>query len=199
MEGGLRKHWRLFVIASLFAVGAALVGCSGDGSADAAGNPSANPVVSGAQSAESTTQTGVTPGKLARDFTLESLDGSQVSLSDYRGQVVLVNFWATWCPPCRAEIPDLEAAYQAHRQDGFVILGVDVEDPRHLIESFLDEVEMTYPILLDEAGRTSREYRAPGLPMTLLLDREGVIQVRHAGYISAEQLSEYLEQVLPLP
>ncbi len=188
MEGGLLRNWRLFPLAGLLVVALALVGCSGDQSAE------------GVAAADgSAASAGITPGKLARDFTLESLDGTEVSLSDYRGQVVLVNFWATWCPPCKAEIPDLEAAYQAHGQDGLVILGIDVEDPPHLIESFLADVEMSYPILLDRTGRISREYRAPGLPMTLLLDREGVIEVRHAGILSAEQLAEYLDQVLITP
>ncbi|NIV39462.1 MAG: redoxin domain-containing protein, partial [Anaerolineae bacterium] len=77
--------------------------------------------------------TGVNQGNLASDFTLETIDGTKVSLSDYRGDVVLVNFWATWCPPCRAEIPDLEAAYQARQGDGFVVLGINVEEPREAV------------------------------------------------------------------
>jgi peroxiredoxin len=172
---------RLFLVAALLITGLGLVGCEGDESAESAGLE------------------GITQGKVARDFTLESLDGTRVFLSDYRGQVVLVNFWATWCPPCQEEIPDLEAAYQAHRHDGLVILGIDVEEPAPLIESFLDDVEMTYPILLDQTAKVYREYRAPGLPMTLVLDREGVIQVRHPGYLSAEQLAGYLDQVLLAP
>jgi peroxiredoxin len=140
---------------------------------------------------------GVTEGKLARDFTLKDLSGNEVSLSDYAGSVVLINFWATWCGPCKAEIPDLEAAYQKHREEEFVILGVEVEDSRRTVERFLTEIDMTYPVLLDQTGTVKQTYRVSGLPMSLLVDREGVIRVRHVGYLSAARLADYLAKVLP--
>lgn len=170
-----------FLAVALLVAGT-LLGCSGGESAGPAVG-SANPQ-------------GITPGKTALDFTLQTLDGARASLSDYRGQVVLVNFWATWCPPCRAEIPALEAAHQAHRDDGLVILGVSVEDPPELIELFLREVDITYPILLDRNGTVYRAYRAPGLPTTVLVDRDGIIQVRHIGELSARELDQYLSEVL---
>ncbi len=139
---------------------------------------------------------GVNQGNRALNFTLEKLDGEEVSLSDYAGEVVVVNFWATWCPPCRAEIPDLEAAYQAYQEKGLVVLGVNVEDPARAVESFVAEMEMTYPVVLDETGKVMRAYRTPGLPMSVVLDREGVIRARHIGFLSAEQLDDYLQQVL---
>jgi cytochrome c biogenesis protein CcmG/thiol:disulfide interchange protein DsbE len=177
-EVGVSIPWRQSAVALLLVLSLGLLGCSGE---------------------EPESLEGIDRGKIALDFTLESLDGTRVFLSDYRGQVVLLNFWATWCPPCQAEIPDLEAAYRSYREDGLVILGIDVEESAHAIESFLEDVEMTYPILLDETARVYREYRAPGLPTTLILDREGVIRVRHPGYLSARQLAEYLDQVLPAP
>jgi len=139
---------------------------------------------------------GVNQGNQALDFTLENLAGEQVSLSDYEGKVVLINFWATWCPPCRAEIPDLEAAYLEHSDEGFVVLGVSVQDPSQAIVDFMDQVDMSYPILLDENGLIMKDYRAPGLPMSLIVDRQGVIQVRHLGFLSAGQLADYLSTVL---
>jgi peroxiredoxin len=140
---------------------------------------------------------GVKEGNQAPDFTLESLDGGKVSLSQFSGQVVLVNFWATWCPPCRAEIPDLETAYQSHWQDGLVVLGVDVSESREAVEPFVKELEMTYPVLLDEAGHVFKAYRVSGLPMSVIVDREGVIRVRHTGQLAASQLERYLAQLLP--
>jgi peroxiredoxin len=140
---------------------------------------------------------GISEGNRARDFTLETLDGTRVSLKDYRGQVVLINFWATWCPPCRAEIPALETAYRARQDDGFVVLGISVEESRDTVWPFVGEFAMTYPVLLDEAGRVFQIYRVLGLPMSVVLDREGVIQARHVGFLSAEQLDRYLAEVLP--
>ncbi len=172
----------LMLVVALLVAGS-LLACSGGGSAGGADG--------------ATDPQGITPGKTALDFSLQTLDGARVSLSDYRGQVVLVNFWATWCPPCRAEIPALEAAYQAHRDDGLVILGVSVEDPPELIELFLQDFDITYPILLDRNGAVYRAYRAPGLPTTVLVDRDGIIQVRHVGELSARELDQYLSEVLP--
>lgn len=139
---------------------------------------------------------GITVGNRARDFHLESLHGEQVSLSDYKGSVVLVNFWATWCAPCRAEIPDFEAAYQAHKDDDFVVLGINVEESSRDVEAFVRELNVTYPVLLDEQGKVMNEYRGLGLPMSLLVDRDGVIQVRHMGILTANQLQEYLDKSL---
>lgn len=140
---------------------------------------------------------GVSVGNRARDFTLESLDGNRVSLSDYRGKVVLINLWATWCPPCRAEISDLEAAYQARQDDGFVVLGVNIGESRQVVAPFVRELGMTYPVLLDTESRLLDEYRGLGLPMSLLVDQEGIIRERHMGVLTTAQLEDYLAKVLP--
>lgn len=142
-------------------------------------------------------QQGITQGSLARDFTLYDLDGNEVSLSDYEGDVVLVNLWATWCAPCRDEIPDLEAAYQANKDKGFAVLGVNIEEPAETVAPFVEELNMTYPVLLDENGEVIKTYRAQGLPMSLILDQDGVIQVRHMGYLTDAQLDRYLKKLLP--
>lgn len=140
---------------------------------------------------------GITEGHRAPDFRLEALDGSQMSLGEHEGQVVLINFWATWCDPCRAELPDLEAVYQAHRDDGFTVLGVNSHETRGTIEPFVTEMGVSYPILIDENGRVEKTYRPVGLPMSVLVDQEGVIQVRHIGLLTEDQLQEYLAALLP--
>jgi len=140
---------------------------------------------------------GIKKGSVAVDFQLPDLDSQEVSLSDYRGSIVLINFWATWCPPCRSEIPDIEAAYQARRDDGLVVLGVSVEQAPVHVASFVEAMGMSYPVLLDETGAVSRTYRVPGLPLSVFLDREGVIQVRHVGQLTSVQLERYLSELLP--
>ena len=140
---------------------------------------------------------GVEEGSQARDFSLHNLAGEKVSLSDYKGKVVLINFWATWCPPCRAEIPDLEAAYREHQDDDFVVLGVSIEDPPETVQAFVAEYGVTYPVLLDSEGEMVRVYRAAGLPTSVFVDPQGVIRIRHVGYLSEAQLKQYLQSLLP--
>ena len=139
---------------------------------------------------------GISEGKRAPDFSLERLEGGEVSLSDHRGDVVLINFWATWCAPCRAEIPAIEAVHQARQNDGFVVLGVNYQESRDVVEPFARELAVTYPVLLDESGRIMETYRAIGLPMSVLVDREGIIRVRHTGVLTEEQLDGYLEDLI---
>jgi len=140
---------------------------------------------------------GINQGSVAVDFQLPSLEGEEISLSQYQGSVVLINFWATWCPPCRAEIPDLQKTYQARSNDGFVVLGIAVEQAHSLVAPFAEAMGMSYPVLLDEQGQVYRTYRIPGLPVSILVDRDGVIRVRHVGTLTSAQLDQYLDQVLP--
>jgi thiol-disulfide isomerase/thioredoxin len=106
--------------------------------------------------------------------------------------VVLVNFWATWCAPCRAEIPDFEEAYRSYKDRGFVILGVNQQEAPQVVEPFVAELGMTYPVLLDQRGQLMKEYRILGMPTSLLIDRDGVIQLRHTGIMTASELEEAL-------
>ena len=142
---------------------------------------------------------GITEGNRARDFSLESLQGDKISLSDFRGTVVLINFWATWCEPCRAEVPGFEQVFRSHRDDGFVVLGINVEETREQVEPFVDSVDVTYPVLLDPGGEVSAVYRTLGLPMSLLLTPDGEIYVRHVGFLSEAALEDYLQKVMPGP
>jgi cytochrome c biogenesis protein CcmG/thiol:disulfide interchange protein DsbE len=145
----------------------------------------------------STQNIGINQGNVAVDFQLLSLEGEEISLSQYQGSVVLINFWATWCPPCRAEIPDIEKAYQARSNDGFVVLGIAVEQAHSLVAPFVEIMGMSYPVLLDERSQVYKTYRIPGLPVSILVDRDGVIRVRHVGILARAQLDEYLDQVSP--
>jgi len=115
----------------------------------------------------------------APDFTLDTLDGSRIKLSDLRGKVVVVNFWATWCLPCREETPALEKSYEQYKDSGVVILGVNLtsEDSLNDVKAFVQEFSLTYPILLDRDGNVSNYlYQIKGLPTTFFINREGIIR-----------------------
>ena len=117
-------------------------------------------------------------GFLAPDFTLDTLDGGKVTLSDLRGKIVVVNFWATWCLPCREETPELEKAYEQYKDSGVVILGLNLtnQDALSEVEAFVQEFELSYPILLDRDGSVGYLYQIKGLPTTFFINREGTIR-----------------------
>lgn len=117
-------------------------------------------------------------GFYAPDFTLDTLTGDQIQLSGLRGKIVVVNFWTTWCPPCRAETPALEMAYKTYKDADVVVLGVNLTDQDSLkdVQSFVQEFGLTYPILLDHDGAISLLYQLNGLPTTFFMNRQGVIR-----------------------
>lgn len=136
------------------------------------------------------------PGSMAPAFSLPALTGEQVALSDYQGQVVLVNLWATWCGPCKAEMPTLNAFYEAHKADGFVVLAINNKDDATVAASFAREYGLTFPVLLDPQGQVSDLYTVFGLPTSFIIDREGVIQHVQMGEMTAEQLEAVVGPLL---
>ncbi len=117
-------------------------------------------------------------GFLAPDFTLETLDGESVTLSDLRGQVVVLNLWASWCGPCRAEMPAMDEVYDGGSDPAFEILAVNMtyQDEAAAAAEFANELGLTFPILLDQTGTVGPIYRLEALPTTFFIDREGVIR-----------------------
>jgi len=134
-------------------------------------------------------------GAPAPDFTLTDLDGATVTLSDLAGQVVILNFWATWCGPCRLEMPLLQAAYNAHRDQGLTILAIDLDDPVADVLDFRDALALTFPILLDPGTTVTDLYRVRGWPTTYFVNRDGVVSRQHIGALSDGQLTDYLTQL----
>jgi thiol-disulfide isomerase/thioredoxin len=113
-------------------------------------------------------------GKMAPSFTVPAIDGKRQSLAAYRGHVVVMNLWATWCPPCRAEMPDLERLYETYRSRGLVVIGINQGESRQRAAAFAQSLRIRYPIWLDDQQQYGRTYIAIGLPTTVIIDRSGV-------------------------
>ncbi len=136
---------------------------------------------------------------LAPDFTLRTPTGESVRLSELRGQAVLVNLWATWCPPCRAEMPAIQKLYEEYRDQGFSVLAVNMtyQDDPFAIVPFVQENGLTFPLLLDETGEVAHLYELRSLPSSFFIDREGVIQeVVIGGPMSEALLRTRIESLL---
>jgi peroxiredoxin len=114
-------------------------------------------------------------GFAAPDFILQTLDGQEMALSDLRGQVVLVNFWATWCPPCRAEMPAMQQVYDRYHDLGFEILAVNLQEQDAQMLGFVEDRGLSFPVLPDRDGSVSSAYRVTSLPTSFFVDRSGVI------------------------
>jgi len=128
--------------------------------------------------------TGTAKGQTAPDFTLTDMQGKHVSLSDLKGKVVILNFWATWCPPCKEEMPSMERLYRQFKDQGLVIVAVNVEkDGRGAVQSFLQRSPYTFPILLDSDAEVQNLYKVFRFPETFILDRNGMVVEKVVGAI----------------
>ncbi len=136
-------------------------------------------------------------GFSAPDFTLQTLDGKSVSLSELRGKVVLVNFWATTCHPCEAEMPTMERVYEQEKGKGFVVLAVTAEPSAEAVRAFVQKYGITFTVLLDRNAKVSREYRVYGTPTSFFVDRRGVIRwVVFGGPMSEALIRSKVETLL---
>ena len=138
-------------------------------------------------------------GFLAPDFTLNTLDGQTIQLSTLKGKIVLVNLWASWCPPCKAEMPAIEHVYQTYKENGFIALGVDstIQDTPITVTSFVGENKLSFPILLDENGLATRVYNIQSLPTSFFVGPDGIIRdVVIGGPMSEAYLQSQVEKML---
>lgn len=133
-------------------------------------------------------------GTAAPDFALSSLDGPNLRLSEYRGDVVMLNFWATWCGPCRQEMPMLEEIYGRYRPAGFQLLGINVDGEPSRARRMAEDLGVSFPLLIDTDKSVSRLYDIRAMPVTVLIDRDGTVRHVHYGYRPGYE-RRYLEQV----
>lgn len=136
-------------------------------------------------------------GQMAPDFVLKSSTGENLRLSEYRGDVVMINFWATWCGPCRQEMPFLDELYARYQRVGFSLLGVNIDDDFRRAMQMIEELGVRFPILFDERKEVSKLYKVDAMPVTILLDREGTIRYVHHGYQPGVE-DKYLDQIRSL-
>ncbi|WP_246118808.1 TlpA family protein disulfide reductase [Alkalibacillus haloalkaliphilus] len=141
---------------------------------------------------------GVEVGDMAPNFKLQTLNGEEAELADFRGQKVMINFWATWCPPCRAEMPHMQEIHEEY-DDDVVILAVNAtsqETSHDNVQDFIDELELTFPILMDETREVNVRYQALSLPTTYFVNTEGELQIpRHVGPLSYDDMVRKIEEL----
>lgn len=129
----------------------------------------------------------------AEDFTLLDLEGNEVSLSDYKGKKIFLNFWATWCPPCKAEMPDIEKVYQETKDSDLVILAVEIGEPLETVKSFIDENDYNFKVLLDIDQSVASTYNISSIPTSFFIDEDGYIIEKRVGGMNEDQMMEYIE------
>jgi len=141
---------------------------------------------------------GIKVGNLAPDFQLHDLDGKAVSLSDLQGKPVLINFWATWCPPCRAEMPYLQQIYEEWSVKGLALSTINIGESSSQVEEFLQSYELSFPVLLDTKQDVSQEYNIRGIPTTFFIDKDGVIQdIKVGSFQSKAEIESNLSKIIP--
>ena len=135
---------------------------------------------------------------IAPDFTLKSRSGENLKLSEFRGELVMLNFWASWCGPCRQEMPELEKLYQRFKPLGFTLLGINVDEQAKNAEKMLKQIPVSFPVLFDVDHSVSGQYHVAVMPTTILIDRDGAIRNVHQGYQpgTEEMYQEWIKTLL---
>lgn len=136
-------------------------------------------------------------GQPAPDFALKSSTGDNLRLSEHRGDVVMINFWATWCGPCRQEMPLLDELYQRYERVGFSLLGVNIDDDSRKAMNMISELGVNFPVLFDSRKEVSKLYQVDAMPVTVIVDRDGKVRHVHQGYKPGYE-DKYLDEIRAL-
>jgi peroxiredoxin len=132
----------------------------------------------------------------APELNLQDLQGNPVALSDFRGNIVLVNNWAVWCPPCKAEMPALQAYYEAHREQDFVLIAIDAGDPKSKVIEFTEQYGLSFPVWLDARSEALAAFHNDALPSSYVIDRQGMVRYAWTGAINLPSLEKYITPML---
>lgn len=135
-------------------------------------------------------------GQPMSNISLKSLDGKQVNLADYKGKPVLINTWATWCPPCKAEMPAIEAFYQAHKGEGFTVLAINDGESQSQVQGFITQRKFTFPVLLDPNMAVLNGMGIDSFPTSILVGRDGIVKGIHIGMFTEDQLNQEVGAIL---
>ncbi|MCC3355836.1 peroxiredoxin family protein [Bacillus sp. REN16] len=141
---------------------------------------------------------GIAEGQLAPDFTLKTISGEEIKLSAFRGKKVILNFWASWCPPCKAEMPHMQEFYAENKESNAVLLSVNLttaEKKSSDVAKFVDEYELTFPVMLDEDGEIGQIYQAYAIPTSYLIDSKGIVRKKIVGPMDKEMMNELINSV----
>nr|WP_028594444.1 TlpA disulfide reductase family protein [Paenibacillus assamensis] len=147
---------------------------------------------------ESSLEVGINQGNLAPDFELKTLEGESIKLSDYRGKKVILNMWATWCPPCRVEMPDMQKIYDNYKDENVTILAVNMTQTEKNVDNiptFLDEMGITFPVALDPKGEIALIYQSYMLPTSYVIDSNGIIQQKITGPMHYEMMEKMITEI----
>jgi peroxiredoxin len=141
---------------------------------------------------------GAKVGKTAPGFTLKNLDGQDVALSDFQGKPLLINFFATWCDPCRSEMPDLEAEWQQYKAQGFTVLAVNLtnQDTVSDVQAYVEQLNLTFPTLLDDTGSVASLYKVGPIPTSYFIDKNGVLNAVQVGAMSRQTMDQHIQKLL---
>lgn len=141
---------------------------------------------------------GIQKGKMAPDFDLATINGEHTKLSNYRGKKVILNFWASWCPPCKAEMPNIEEFYKKNKDKNVIVLAVNLttEDKnRNNMQKFIKDLGLTFPVLLDEQGNVGNLYQAFTIPTSYIIDTKGIVQQKFVGPMSKETIKRLVSNI----
>ncbi len=139
----------------------------------------------------------VAVGKTAPDFSLVDMEGNKHKLSDYRGQGVFLNFWATWCKPCEREMPYIDNQYQEFKDKGVAVLTVDVGESELVVNNFIDKYDLSFPVMIDKDGQVQTAYKIDPLPFTFLIDKDGKVVRAYKGELTERAVRDFMLEIQP--